>query len=173
MIKLRQLIPNSVCLQCKICCRFLDKDSVFTPHLTHPDIQGLLKAGLSEQSLEGFRFNLVRAANLYLCPCLETATNKCKFYFLRPLECRLYPFLIAKKGKKTFLALDMKCPFLSEELLEKERPYLDYLIDFLESSPVKEAILNTPLFIGDYTNDNSVRYLREINLTNADDSAKR
>lgn len=88
----------------------------------------------------------------FFCSFFNLQDNKCKIYALRPFECQLYPFLINRKGKKVFLALDLHCPFVEKKLKTQEfKEYVLYLTDFLNDSPQAEILKNNPQIIQDYS----------------------
>jgi Fe-S-cluster containining protein len=169
LVFLKQIVPSSVCLSCQVCCRFVGQESVFAPHLTSSDIDELLRAGLPPEVLKNLRFKLTAHNDVFLCPCFELSGNTCEFYQNRPLECRLYPFLVVRKAKKIFLALDKQCPYARQKQLENQPDYIESLVSFLESAPINKLILATPNLIGDYPADESLIYIRELNLANARD----
>jgi len=52
----------------------------------------------------------------YECPAFSTETNRCNVYDDRPLDCRIYPFVLAYDltGTRVVLALDMLCSYAFE-----------------------------------------------------------
>ncbi|MFA4842742.1 MAG: YkgJ family cysteine cluster protein, partial [Candidatus Omnitrophota bacterium] len=101
---IKQIIPQEVCLKCQGCCRFSEKDSVWSPSLLDEEAE----------SLGQKKILLIASAagNVFFCSFFEPEKNACKIYSRRPFECQLYPFLLKRKDKKTFLAVDPKCPFI-------------------------------------------------------------
>ena len=163
-LKLKQVVPESACLACEGCCRFIDPESVFTPHLTGQDIDLLFSAGLARALINRNRFNLVASKSIYCCPCFNDKKNKCNFYYSRPLECELYPFLLAKKNNKAYLALDKKCPFVNSSFIKEKSKYIDYLREILSSKELKRLIRQTEGLLGDYSQDNMIVYIEELSI---------
>ncbi|MDD4909157.1 MAG: phosphatidylglycerol lysyltransferase domain-containing protein [Candidatus Omnitrophica bacterium] len=122
---LQQFVPNDVCLSCRVCCRFADKESVFRPSLLKED-----KEGLREQES---RIALKECSDgLYCCEFFDKEGNRCSVYDLRPFECRIYPFVIVRHNGRAYLGIDSNCPYAEEnrrsgKLLE----YAEYLRDHL------------------------------------------
>lgn len=159
---LKQIVPPELCFKCEVCCRFVEKKSIFAPHLLEADLKILFEAGLSPDTTEGFRFRLKEEGSLHLCPCFKKEKNICKQYKERPLECRLYPFLVARKANKIFLAVDSKCPWVSEKIIKKNADYILRLKEFLGSPPLMRMMLENKSFLGDYSHDLTVQYLEEL-----------
>ena len=98
----------------------------------------------------------------FICPLLEAKDNKCKIYGFRPFECQLYPFLINRKGEEVFLALDLKCPFVKENLeSQKFKGYIRYLTNFFNNPRKIKVLKNNPQIIQTYED---VLNLAELNL---------
>ena len=45
-IALPQLVPSRICLQCDVCCRFPDPDSVLRPYFSENEITRALAGGV-------------------------------------------------------------------------------------------------------------------------------
>lgn len=56
------------------------------------------------------------------CTFLDNKTKRCKIYNQRPLECRLYPFLLALKKDKVGIKLDRRfCPRLKALTFDRKK----------------------------------------------------
>jgi len=138
---IKQIILKDFCLNCRLCCRFNEPDSVWVPHLLAAE-----KKRLNEDKI---KLIFSEKEKVYLCSFLEPETNKCKIYKNRPLECQLYPFLINLKDKKIFLSLDLRCPYIKERLNSSQvKEYINYLCGFLKGS--KKLILDNPQILQTY-----------------------
>ena len=77
--------------------------------------------------------------------------SRCKIYELRPFECQLYPFLINKREEKVFLAIDLGCPFVKENLESQElKDYTQYIFKLLNQPSNLEKIRKNPQIIQVY-----------------------
>jgi len=101
---IKQFPASKICIGCLGCCRFAEKRSIWHPSVTGPEAKRLLKDG----SLKKIPAVHCEGAN-YICIFLRVQDNLCSVYSRRPLECRLYPFLINRRGKKIFLAVHSAC----------------------------------------------------------------
>jgi Fe-S-cluster containining protein len=141
---MKQFVSSAFCLKCKLCCRFVHRDSVWIPHLTDQDISVLSKDTEAHHFIS--RQKTIDPVpmmdkDLYVCPLFTTANSKCRIYETRPFECLLYPFLINRKEGMPFLAVDINCPYVEERLgLPEFKSYVTYLTDLL-TSPEWLAIL--------------------------------
>ena len=135
---IKQLLDCSVCLQCRGCCRFSEGNSIWVPVLSSAEQDSVSKACPGEGVVAGGRLATVPAPEegLHYCVLFSPPGNSCRFYSRRPLECRLYPFLINLNpdNGRVFLCLDMNCPFAAEHHKDSSfREYAGYLAEYLNS----------------------------------------
>jgi Fe-S-cluster containining protein len=151
---IKQFIPQEVCLKCQGCCRFKEQDSVWSPCLLDEEIQDFLDKNIPPLCLSLDK-KLMPIPNPqgegYICSLFDAQVNKCKIYEFRPLECRLYPFLISLRNKKVLLTVDLNCPYIKEKISSKEfKEYTDYLTDFLNSPKQLELLKDNPHILRAY-----------------------
>lgn len=128
---IRNLIPNKICLACFGCCRFAEKDSIWGP--------------------AGIKLVPGKGQSSFLCSFLNPKNNKCRIYPHRPFDCRLYPFLLCRKGRKIFLSADSNCPYLEKHMRTREvKNYISYLLKFLNSKKAAKILKNNPQIIQEY-----------------------
>lgn len=160
MLTLRQFIPKAFCLSCDGCCRYAGKDTSWSPLFLFEEILELTKKNIlpcclfssKKASLRAAgRINVIEARDGFICPCLEVKSNKCKIYRYRPLDCRLYPFLLLRRGKKAYLAVDNNCVFIREGCDEKKlRAYAKYLLKMLSMKEFTLVLKKNPQIIQEY-----------------------
>ena len=162
MFKVKQLLPQKLCIDCKGCCRFSEKNSPWQPRLLEEEIS-IISAVCPAQApaLQGGRIQPSPLKDYYACPFLDAGTNCCQIYAARPLECRLYPFLIHKTREGIYLAADLNCPFIKEKRdTLKFRDYVNYLAGFLQLPEVASVIKRSSLHLADYSQtDNKLENL--------------
>jgi hypothetical protein len=79
----------------------------------------------AEEELSGKSFSAFSAHSAvnvgFRCPAFRPAVNDCAAYAARPLDCRLYPFMLFydPEGKEVSLGLDTYCPAAARFLEEK------------------------------------------------------
>ena len=154
MKPLKQLIPSEVCLKCRICCRFSTAESEMFPvflkeealHLSQEE-KALLSETLRPHAVP-YQGNEGQPC---ACPFFNPATQECRIYRNRPLDCQLYPFVLtlSPTQKRIFLGLDTQCPFV-QDISHQEAllGYGDYVKNFLEEPEIVEAIAKSPGLIG-------------------------
>jgi len=155
MIKIKQFVPQEVCLKCQGCCRFAQDDSVWLPCLLDEEIQELLdEKNLPAANISGDR-KIQPISNAtqdgFICAFFNAQDNKCKIYDLRPFECQLYPFLINLRDKKVILTVGLNCPYIKAHINSREfKEYSEYLAAFLNSPAQLEILADNPQIIQAY-----------------------
>lgn len=121
--QLPQLVTSDDCFACDVCCRFPEQDSPLAPYFTPDEIKTAVARGVAPERFSdpgGCRIELVRhpTGPGYLCPAFDPASNGCRIYADRPLDCRLYPFVVmhAPDGRATILGADRKCPVVQRTI---------------------------------------------------------
>ncbi len=112
------LLRPGECLRCEVCCRFPSAASPLAPYFSHAEMEQAVAAGMPADAFPpgrygpGFSARLVPEEPAFRCPAFRPATNDCAAYAARPLDCRLYPFMLLydADGKEVFLGLDTYCP---------------------------------------------------------------
>lgn len=140
MRELPQLVPDSACFRCDVCCRFPEADSFLRPYFTSQEIADAVTHGVPESCFpnkSGSQVNLVKnsVAEGYLCPAFDSTSGQCGIYDVRPVDCRLYPLALMwdASGQEVLLGWDTKCPFMREELPAAIRVYADHVASLLVS----------------------------------------
>lgn len=147
MFNIKQLVSKKICLNCQACCRYNCNPSIWAPILLAEE-----KRELNLQNIELLAFQ-----DSYICRFLNPEDNRCQIYAQRPLECRLYPFLLNRSEGKIYLSVDLNCPFVKEKIKSKEfKSYSDYLIGYLASPLVLTALNNNLQAFSSYHTDNVI-----------------
>ncbi|MEK6568323.1 MAG: phosphatidylglycerol lysyltransferase domain-containing protein, partial [Candidatus Omnitrophota bacterium] len=129
-MELKQFVPSNYCLKCVGCCRFLENPTIWAP--------------------QGFR--LVKTNDGYRCEHLKEKNNRCAMYPQRPLDCRMYPFLLVRKGGNLHLGLHKSCCFVEEKqpAAADIQAYAQYLKNRLNTASLISAISENPEIAADY-----------------------
>ena len=156
---LYQIIPNTVCLSCEVCCRFLESDSPLAPIFTKRETQKAITHGtvpslfILQQDGNSSQITLKAYNDYYICPFFKPETSECSIYNYRPLDCQLYPFtlMFTEDRSKIVLGIDMLCPF-SEEHSQTEsfKQHLQHIITYVESDEITSQISSNWSLISDY-----------------------
>ena len=127
LFRIKQYVFGDVCLKCLRCCRYNCNPSIWAANILEEE-----KKRLNLQKIE-----LVAYRDSYICCFLNPESNLCQIYTQRPLECRLYPLLINRSGRKIFLSLDLNCPATLGKIDSREfKRYLNYLIGYFQKPSV-------------------------------------
>lgn len=151
---IKQFLPQEYCLSCRLCCRFKEENSVWSPCLLDEEIQALLDKKIPAASISiDRRLHPVHSCSegTFICPFLDAQENKCKIYAFRPFECQLYPFLISLRGKRILLTLDLNCPYARAKLNSPElKEYTAELTAFLNKPSQIKILKDNPQIIQAY-----------------------
>lgn len=154
---LPQIVPESWCMKCKICCRFPDTVDVQTPAWSSLESEWAKKTGGSVswfQPMEGSPSlgpKLQPCGHGFRCPAFHEESNGCTIYSVRPLDCRLYPFVLTTdaSSSKVVLSMDTKCPYIQEHGSDLQTlAYAQELARYLETPVGVEYLKQNPHIIG-------------------------
>ncbi|MBI3393219.1 MAG: YkgJ family cysteine cluster protein, partial [Nitrospirae bacterium] len=137
-----QILTSDTCLPCPVCCVFPDRSTPFRPFFTGEEISSRSSNEMERIHLfgtlttaTGSQAELVEEDDRFHCPFLELSTHACRIYRDRPLDCRLYPFMIAYTlgGERVHLVLDLHCPpFRDDPDSARVRGHAAQLARFIE-----------------------------------------
>ena len=157
---LPQLVPNSACFRCDVCCRFPDADSFLRPYFTEQEITGAVAHGLPPSFFpdrSGSQIDLKHnpSGEGYVCPAFDTTTGHCGIYEVRPLDCRLYPLALMWDAahKEVVLGWDTKCPFLRETVPDTIAAHAERVAGELAAEEMIEMLVGNPRLIGRFQDD--------------------
>jgi CspA family cold shock protein len=165
---LEPFIPDGYCLQCRGCCFFAEELSPWSPYLCDEEAARLAAdPDLRLQITPAKSIRLVPDGPDYWCVFLQKSDHACQIYGRRPFECRLYPFLLARKKSEDFntkenifLAADPYCPYVKDMSgTEIMTAYTDRLAAYLEHPTQYSIIQANPHIIHPYA---EVLYLKEL-----------
>jgi len=117
------------CLHCLDCCKGRHV------YLTLKDVERIARAGHDPEdfvtlSIEGNRIRFVLAIREWDLGCVfhDPETGRCRIHPVRPLICRIYPFMVSRKplgvegerpleykGQRLWLYYDESCPGINAE----------------------------------------------------------
>ncbi|MBF0522170.1 MAG: YkgJ family cysteine cluster protein [Candidatus Omnitrophica bacterium] len=150
-----QFVPQDFCLECEGCCRFQAQDHDWRPKVAENNLSPLNKDVKSSyyQSIDpDGRIKTKEISYMAYCQFLDSLFNKCMVYTERPFECRLYPFLVERKGKKVFISVHLACPYIQEKRYTKDFDvYKNALEKYFEKHHALEFFKKNSYLIEDYT----------------------
>ncbi len=157
-MKLKQFVFRKDCFECGACCSYHEENTVWGPLFMREEIVELVEKNIvpaaifSDAHADGtMRPHLVKHGNMFLCPCFEPGGKKCKIYSERPLDCQLYPFVLAQKDNMTWLAAAQNCPAVYNIEQSREiKEYIDYLLAIFSSEQFIQLVKNNPGIVQDY-----------------------
>jgi Fe-S-cluster containining protein len=154
IMELEQITLSEYCLNCRGCCRFNQKEGPWLPQL------------LNGEKTEHGTLELVACDSsqgcAYRCSFLDLSGNVCAIYASRPFECRLYPFVLNRRGGRFFLSVDLNCPYAGERSQSAEFiAYAGRLVELLRTPEWREALKQNMNIFQPYS---EVKDIAEIEL---------
>ena len=141
-------MPQEVCLSCDGCCRFAGQNSSWRPKVAREEIGDCYRQELDE---DGYIKAIDRRGQIQ-CVFFQAGDHTCHIYERRPFECRLYPFLLIKKGDDPAIGVHLSCPYVQEKWHDAEfQRYVEELQKYFQKQEVLEFIRRNPLLIGNYS----------------------
>ncbi len=155
---LKQFVPSRVCLACDGCCRFRSEGTCWQPKMAAEEVRRLsgtdepAKRLLQQTADPEGRIPLIGEQDIFICHFFNPRHNTCGIYHVRPLECRLYPFLLVKTNPAGIaLAAHLLCPYVQQQ---KDSPewagYVRTLREWFRRDDVRAFLMRNPALAGDY-----------------------
>src|SRR3989338_1811137 len=159
LASLPQFVRQDVCLLCKGCCRFREEKSPWRPRVMTEEAERIeacqnTRPGetLVSPTMDGGYVRALSCNGHFRCAFLNTADNTCGIYHDRPFECRLYPFLITKKGPETAVVVHLSCPYVQDNRHTSAfDSYAAQLKTYLQEKDVFRFLETHAFSGGDYT----------------------
>jgi len=146
-------LTSQRCLACDVCCRFASPTASFIPFFTAAEALNLgfriSDFGFAESQVgspdPGMRPVVEPDGEWWRCPFREAASQACTIYGRRPLDCRLYPFVLMfdPEGREIWLGLDPSCPLIKNPLVPAWRRAEEEVASLLDG-PLAAAIVSSP-----------------------------
>ena len=153
MLRFKQFIPAGFCLKCQVCCRFPERPTAWQPRLTREEISAFKNRRAFKGNLAKGAIKLKALGSFFCCAFFNRKKNSCKIYRLRPLDCRLYRFILISRQRKIFLAAHLACPFVTENIRSKKfKRHIGYLKRVFAKRDIRAFIKTNPAIIQDYQN---------------------
>lgn len=169
---MKSLIRTSDCMKCQHkCCYFQKEDAYFSPVLTKEETQYIDKQFLVKvQGSSGvYQIKLISSKlkkGYLVCPFFDEKSTLCLIYKKRPLDCKLWPVVIAysknKKKVEIVCAKKNSCPRLKQINKKEFEIYKNNIVQFLNKREIIKRLYKYPETIWNYEKD----YFKigEINL---------
>ncbi len=158
-------LTSERCLACDVCCRFASPTASFIPYFTVEEagdcglrIADCRLAEVGKPS-PGVRPIAEPEGGWWRCTFRAATSQACTIYERRPLDCRLYPFVLMfdPEGKQVWLGVDPVCPWALE--IADCRLQIGEAASLLDG-PLADAIANSPGIVGTY--QDHIRPLRVL-----------
>ena len=118
---------------CNFCETKISKSFLFPFEDEYLSIKNKIKIPVEERKVSGIIIKNLKCGN----GCKFYKNNRCSIQGCKPIECKIYPFLIWECRKSVNLELDLRCP---EALsLRKDKAYLNKIFP-----PLKKFVNSLP-----------------------------
>ena len=178
---MKLLIRTSDCVKCQDkCCYFQKEDVYFSPVVTKEEAQCIDRRFLVKvkDSSSVYQIRLIKSKlkkGYLVCPFFDEKSTLCLIYKKRPLDCKLWPIVIAysKKKKKIEIVCAQKnyCPRLKQINKKEFETYKNHVVLSLNKRKIIKRLLQYPETIWNHEKD----YFKigEINLISCVKSKKK
>ncbi len=148
------------CQSCKDCCKFEEKDAYYAPIFTQEELTKIKDKNNTffpfKNSRNIFQIKLIKTKHpkILACPYLNEETHLCEIYEIRPIDCKIWPFLFMHSENKDKILLACwdkdACPKTDKMTQEKYNEYLSEQEKELTKMNMPEFIKKNPEYIWDY-----------------------
>lgn len=145
-------------MKCKGCCQFLKEELYFAPLITQDEKRNIESkhdtagAEIVPHNSTGTVFQIKpipskKNPGEFVCPFYDEETTFCRIYADRPLDCRLWPIMVARDetGKLLItISKDEFCPALQETDAQTKKKYGEYVVKALNEGPYGHIFAKYP-----------------------------
>lgn len=161
------LLGEGECLRCEVCCRFPEPGTPLAPYFSHEEMDPAHRSGMPAEAFPPGRYGaghsalLTPAGGVFHCPAFRSEGNDCRIYADRPMDCRLYPWMLMydEPGGRVLLGLDSYCPATVRMADPAVQACAAELAAALEG-PLRQAVRARPGVVGAWKEH--VRVLRDL-----------
>jgi Fe-S-cluster containining protein len=150
----------NVCQECRECCKFKKEHEYFAPLFTEEEVERIKadKNMFIKKSKNVYQIKLVKSRfdeNILVCPFLDEKAHLCKIYPNRPFDCKFWPFIFMRDGRKILLGCFKKdyCLITKRMSDEEFKNYLDSVFDWMEKNKTIELIKTHPALVWEKEDD--------------------
>lgn len=88
---------------------------------------------------------------LFICRFYNTENGECGVYQDRPLECRIYPFVLTQQEGKPAVSVHLECPYVQQTKgSAKYQEYVEFLQQYLADDERLAVLQSHPHLFGAY-----------------------
>jgi Fe-S-cluster containining protein len=169
---MKAFVSSSVCLACDGCCHCPDQGSDWRAKVT-PAEETVMRRDILEVSgvdfMDGHYLKDKPCQSGFACVFFNTDDHTCRVYHARPLECRLYPFVLTVHQGRPAVSVHRSCPYVQSETGQASfHEYVVYLKEYFRQESVVEELRTNSFLFGEYALSRDelefVFYLDEVGL---------